>query len=278
MLLAPLARLARADEPAVAPLSPSIDVNYWRDTAITLGAMTAAQFARFIPVDTTARWEHQLLPFDNRATKNFSASADTTSNTLFALTVMTPLALQIGQGLGPETAKRCLVYDETLMISLMATSFTKRLVGRPRPYVYNTDPRVAAYAQSEALKGQESHVSFFSGHANEAFSGAVAGGYLFAQGTDDIKARTAVWVLGLGLAGATADLRVRAGKHFYSDVLVGAGVGSALGAVVPYLHYRGRPRHSLSRAEWVAIVLAPLAGFALGQALPLAPSNITEPL
>jgi membrane-associated phospholipid phosphatase len=31
-------------------------------------------------------------------------------------------------------------------------------------------------------------------------------------------------------------LRVEAGKHFYTDVLVGAVVGSAIGVAVPMLH------------------------------------------
>jgi hypothetical protein len=71
----------------------------------------------------------------------------------------------------------------------------------------------------------------------------------------------------LALASATADLRTRAGMHFYSDVLVGAAVGSGVGIVVPYLHGLRNPR--LSRLEWLAIVLGPLVGIALGELLPV---------
>lgn len=39
------------------------------------------------------------------------------------------------------------------------------------------------------------------------------------------------------LAATTASLRVVAGKHFYSDVIVGSAIGTAIGATVPLLHY-----------------------------------------
>ena len=43
----------------------------------------------------------------------------------------------------------------------------------------------------------------------------------------------------LALASATAALRVAAGEHFPTDVIVGAAAGSAVGAAVPLLHDHG---------------------------------------
>ena len=70
-----------------------------------------------------------------------------------------------------------------------------------------------------------------------------------------------------GLGVGTADLRTRAGMHFYSDVLVGAVVGSAVGVALPYFH-GGRKVH-LSKLEWLAILLGPLLGVAIGELLPV---------
>ena len=50
---------------------------------------------------------------------------------------------------------------------------------------------------------------------------------------------SAVVITGIDNAAVTASLRVAAGKHFFTDVLTGAGVGSAVGFLVPYLHRRG---------------------------------------
>ena len=131
------------------------------------------------------------------------------------------------------------------------------------PYVYSDDPRLRAYAEHE---GKDSHLSFFSAHASNTFAASVAGSYLFAQASTDKSARAGVWGVELALAAATARLRTRAGKHFYSDVIVGAIVGVGVGYLTPRLH--GGPAYRPSAAEWVVIGTAPLAGLALAQLLP----------
>jgi membrane-associated phospholipid phosphatase len=252
--------------------APAVDASLPLDGAVIAVALALAGAAGRLPVDSQARWPHELVPLDDSVKRNFSSSAARTSDLLLTVTMLTPLALQAGQGFEAATGRRALVYAETLALSLALNGITKHLVGRPRPYVYNPDPRVQAYARREA---KDSCLSFYSGHAATAFAAAVSGAYLFSQSTDDTQARTAAWAGGLLLAGATANLRVRGGKHFYSDVAVGAALGTAAGLVVPMLHQRGR--NPLTTAEWVAIAAAPLAGAVLSQIVPL-PADITEPL
>jgi membrane-associated phospholipid phosphatase len=60
--------------------------------------------------------------------------------------------------------------------------------------------------------------------------------YLFALRHPRSPWRVPIWIGTQGIAAATAVLRVQAGKHFWSDVLTGAVVGSAIGWLVPYLH------------------------------------------
>jgi len=46
-----------------------------------------------------------------------------------------------------------------------------------------------------------------------------------------------VWGVGLTLAGTTGYLRIAADKHYASDVLIGAVLGSAAGLILPrWLH------------------------------------------
>jgi hypothetical protein len=256
------------------PASSSLDVRWGRDGAITGAAVVGAALASLIPVDTTTRWQRQLLPADAGLEGKFSQQAAATSDMLAAIDVIAPLALLVGQGGGfnADSDRRLLVYDEALVVSLFINSVTKYLVGRPRPYVYSDDPRLRAYADGQ---GKDSHLSFFSGHASTTFAASVAGSYLFAQASADRAARAGVWGFELALAAATARLRTRAGKHFYSDVIVGAIVGAGVGYLVPRLH--GGPVYSPSAAEWVVIGTAPLAGLALAQVLPALPT-IMEPL
>jgi membrane-associated phospholipid phosphatase len=254
-----------------APAQPK--VNWALDGSITGAAVLATGLAALIPVDTSTRWQRQLLPFDKRLEGRTSASAAKTSDVLLVVDVVTPLGLLLGQtGMNEAYGKRSLIYGETLAITLALNGVTKYLVGRPRPYVYNDDPRVQDYARRE---GKDSHLSFYSGHASFTFAASVAGAYLFAQNTTDKAARATVWGFELTLAAATANLRTRAGKHFYSDVIVGALVGAAAGFAVPRLH--GGPTVDLSAAEWIAIGCAPVVGVAVAQMLP-AKADVTVPL
>jgi hypothetical protein len=259
---------------ARAQSAPPLDVRWGRDGAITGLALAGTALAALIPVDRTAVWQRQLLPIDDRLEGRFSQSAASTSDLLAGIDVVTPLGLLYGQGGGLNDAngKRLLLYTEAIAINTLVNGLVKYTVGRPRPYVYNADPRMKAYAERQ---GKDSHLSFFSGHASTTFTAAVAGSYLYGQAAADAKSRAAVWGFELALAGATADLRTRAGKHFYSDVIVGALVGTAIGFLVPRLH--GGPHYSPSAGEWVVIGAAPVVGVVVAQLLPFK-QDVVEPL
>jgi hypothetical protein len=255
-----------------APAPP--DVKWGRDGAITGAALVGYGLATLIPVDDKALWQRQLLPIDDRLKGRLSVSAALTSDVLGAIDVFAPLGLLVGQGGGLNEAnvKRLLLYAESVSVSVFANGVTKYVVGRPRPYAYSDDPRVQEYA---AVQGTESRLSFFSGHASTTFAASVAGAYIYSQYSPDKLSRAAVWSFELVLAGATADLRLRAGKHFYSDVIVGAILGAGIGFLVPYLH--GGPAYHPSSWEWAATASAPVAGGLLAQLLPAKPS-VTLPL
>jgi membrane-associated phospholipid phosphatase len=271
LALAALLLPAAAPAQTTAPSEPKI--RWALDGSITGAAALGTVLVSLIPVDTSARWQRQLLPCDRRLEGRTSASAAKTSDILAAVDVIMPLGLLLGQGgMNEGYGKRALLYGEAISVSLLLNGVTKYLVGRPRPYVYSDDARVQEYARGQ---GKDSHLSFYSGHASTTFAASVAGAYLFAQNTPDKHARAVVWGFELALAGATANLRTRAGKHFYTDVIVGALVGAGVGFAVPRLH--GGPKVELGAVEWVAIGTAPVVGVAVAQLLP-AKADLTMPL
>jgi membrane-associated phospholipid phosphatase len=258
---APLAPVASA---AVVEAPPPLRLSWVYDGGAVAASAAAIGLSTLISVDTSIRWHTQILPIDDHLKGRYSSTAAHTSDVLLAVDVVAPVALFAGRGFDREVGKRVAIYGETILAGLALNSVVKYAVGRPRPYAYSDDPAVVAYAEGQ---GKDSRLSFYSGHASTTFSASVAGAYLFAQSTSDLNARAAVWGAELALAGATADLRTRAGKHFYSDVMVGAVVGSGLGVLIPYLH--GGPKVRLSKREWLAIVLGPLVGIAVGELLPV---------
>ena len=260
------AALAVAAPASAQTVAPPLQTRGAVETAVLVGSLGTAGLATLISVAPGGPWRRQWLSIDEPVKRNFSPAAARASDVLAAIAILGPMALQLTGRWNGETGQRALVYGETLAANLALNGLTKALVARPRPYTYNTDP--AAQAQVEA-NPRDAHLSFFSGHASTTFAAAVAGAYLYSQSTDDVGARTAVWASSLALAGATSNLRVRAGKHFYSDVLAGAVVGTGVGWLVPALHFGGRDPLPLAPAEWVAIVTAPLAGALASQLVPL---------
>ena len=58
------------------------------------------------------------------------------------------------------------------------------------------------------------------------------------------------WVATVAIGGSVAVERVLAGRHFYTDVLVGAAAGLVVGTTVSWVHLRDRSlRLSAARAR-----------------------------
>jgi membrane-associated phospholipid phosphatase len=103
---------------------------------------------------------------------------------------------------------------------------TKFLVGRQRPYAH--------FAKPGTLKrSDEDNVSFFSGHTTLTFALAVSAGEVASERGYAIA--PAVWATGLTLAATTGYLRIAADRHYATDVLTGAVVGSLVGWLWPRL-------------------------------------------
>jgi membrane-associated phospholipid phosphatase len=251
---------AQAGDPAPRPR-----VWWLADGIVTTMGVALTVGASLLPVDASGRWRSELLPFDTSYRGRSSAGADSLSDSSGAVTIVVPAALQVGQGFDVRTGERLLIYAETLSVTMGIGALSKVLVSRPRPYYYSSDPRVAQFS---AREGKESHLSFYSGHSAVTFAAGVSGSLLFTQTSHDRAARATVWGTELFLAGLTAGLRVRAGRHFPTDVVVGILVGTGVGLAGPYVHYAGRGMRGLSLAEAIAAGAAPMAGLVTSALLP----------
>ncbi len=168
-----------------------------------------------------------LGALDATAHEDFSASAAAASDTLLVLGLTAPVALELGRG-DDDTGRRLLAYGGGVAVSGLAAAAMKALWRRPRPYNFHPDATVRAYAR----RARDSHHSFPSGHTALTFAAAASGGWIYASASDDTTHRAAVWFGGATVAGATAVLRMRAGRHYPSDVMMGALIGVA-GVAVP---------------------------------------------
>jgi membrane-associated phospholipid phosphatase len=240
--------------------------------ALVLGGAIGAGFGlSLIPIDLDRPlWQHELLgSADDRVHDRFSTRAAAISDGLLIAAVAAPLLYLTGTTIEDADGDRLLIYGEAMAINLALNHGIKRLIQRPRPYLYSRDPEVARYAASQ---GDDSRLSFYSGHAAVAFCAATAGGYLVAASAHSPGVRAIAWAGGFAVAAATADLRVRAGKHFYSDVVAGALVGIAIGYAVPALHADARP-YVVDLTDLGAATAGILGGALIAELLPLAPAS-----
>lgn len=143
------------------------------------------------------------------------------------------VALVRGRLRPSEAAADLLVLSEVFLINDGVTALVKTAVRRPRPDAYRPDRDPGAGEDSRDAQ------AFYSGHASTAFSLGTAATVTFWRRHPRGPARWIVAGAYFALASATAALRVAAGQHFPTDVMVGAAAGTAVGAAVPLLHEAG---------------------------------------
>jgi membrane-associated phospholipid phosphatase len=141
---------------------------------------------------------------------------------------------------------------EAVAITEDVTQLAKFTVGRQRPFVH--------YGNSEAGRAPQpdDNLSFFSGHSSMAFSLAAAAGTVSTM--RGYRSAPWVWGIGMGLAAATGYLRIAGDKHYLTDVLVGAAVGTGLGIAIPRLLH---PREAGDPAPGAARILPTLGGIVI---------------
>lgn len=148
-----------------------------------------------------------------------------------------PLAIFAGREPRKDILKIALMGAEAGLTSLGLVDLTKGLVHRTRPFMYGQ-----AAPLDEKLK-QDARLSFFSGHTAFTATACFFGAKLFHDYFPESKLRPWVWAAAALVPAGMGYLRMRAGKHFLTDVATGYLVGGAVGYLVPLLH-----RTKLSRS------------------------------
>ncbi|MEO6097538.1 MAG: phosphatase PAP2 family protein [Fibrobacteria bacterium] len=204
-----------------------------------LGALSAIpaqlRFRAMDPVDTNALDRNHLWPMDRWAAGYYSPSAALTSDFLVAPLIGLPIAATALEALRGRQSwgsafSDGVIFAEALVISSSLDLLVRSTAVHPRPFVYNRNTPASERLKSEAAG------SFYSGHSNAAFLSAVYFSYTYSLRNPGSEHLGAVWAGTLGAAALVAGLRVTAGKHYLSDVAVGAAAGSFFGWVFPYMH------------------------------------------
>ena len=117
----------------------------------------------------------------------------------------------------------------------------KIVAERPRPYIYSQGEKILnTHIDKNSTK------SFFSGHASTSAFFSFFTAKVFSDLHPESRLKPLVWSLAVGVSGTTAFLRTNAGKHFYTDVIIGWVFGASVGILIPELYKKRNARVSLN--------------------------------
>lgn len=132
--------------------------------------------------------------------------------------------------------------SEAVLAAVVTTNVVKMLVGRARPAVDTDDPTNVGFLRG-FTRGEE-YRSFPSGHTTTAFAAASA------LTAETIRRHPdARWAAGVPLYAAATLVgwsRMYDNRHWASDVVAGAGIGTIAGAAVVRFHH-ARPDNRTDR-------------------------------
>jgi membrane-associated phospholipid phosphatase len=232
LLLAILPGLAVAQQP--------YDLRWPREIAITTGSAAGIGASYLLqkrspalsPEDVAALDPARIPRFDRYATRHFSAPAKKASDILLFSSVAIPALLLFDGDIRRDAGQVGVITLETMLMSTALTVLAKELVRRPRPFNHNAEAPLALKLQQDARR------SFFSGHTSLSAAACFATAKIWSDYHPGSDWKPVVWATAAAIPATVGYLRMRAGKHYLSDVFTGFVVGSAVGMLVPQWHRR----------------------------------------
>lgn len=235
-----LAGPARAEE-----VAGSGELRYdWKvDGAVTAGALAfwgGSELLKSHLVGATCRWcgadsvdasVRDALRWDDTGAANLASNIGAYAIVPLVGLGATALAAGHDDRLG-ELGGDALVVAEAVALSGDLSQIFKFATGRERPFVHALPAAEKPLTASPA----DNNVSFYSSHTSFGFALATASGTV--ASIRHYRLAPLVWAAGYAAAAVVGYLRIAADRHYFTDVLTGAAVGSAVGFTVPYVFHR----------------------------------------
>ena len=185
--------------------------------------------------------EAQIIDFENQNINFFerwpttqrSESFNKASDVLLYSSQIIPGVLTlVDKSMRKDFLKIGVLYSQTFIVNLGLTAFVKNTARRARPFVYNTDVPI------DEKMTKSARTSFYSGHTSETAAMCFLTARLYADYNPKSKWKPLVWTLAAITPAVTGYMRMRAGKHFPTDVAVGYAMGASVGYFLPKIHWR----------------------------------------
>lgn len=180
---------------------------------------------RWCDVNSFDKWGHDNIKWGNTDAANKAVYVTGYGLAPMAAFGLDALAASLDDSLS-NFLPDALIIAEAGALSSFTTQLVKIAVGRQRPNAHF----------GGGSQNSNENDSFYSGHTSLAFSLAAASGTVATM--RGYRYAPLVWGTGMAIAATTGYLSIAADRHYLTDVIAGAVLGSAFGFGVPYLFHR----------------------------------------
>ena len=171
-----------------------------------------------------------ILKLDRKVINNWNIKSKTVSDVLLYSSIFIPSLLFSKDKIRSDSQNFTFIWLQAFSLNLGLTDLTKTVFGRKRPYLYGKKATMI-----EKLK-HDNQRSFFSGHTSVSALSCFIAAQMFDDYYPNSKFSNYFWLLAGTIPAVTGYMRIKAGKHFYTDVVVGYFVGASIGILIPSVH------------------------------------------
>lgn len=235
---APSALLPQEVDAPTSELVPRHKLHYAVDIPLTAACTgwTVFAFQRIYDkapsdvADVAALNKDDLNKLDRWAAGMHDEKAAATSDYFFYTSIPLPFLLLADKTIRQHAPKVGFMYLEAMAITGLLYTGGDYFIDRYRPEAYRTDQTPA-----EKTNGNYRN-AFFAGHVALVGTATFFMAKVYNDYHPDNNFRYVLWGGAIAATGTTAYLRHKAGKHFPTDIAVGAAIGVLSGVLVPELH------------------------------------------
>lgn len=167
---------------------------------------------------------------DRGVVLNYSSTAQSVSDVVLYTSATLPFISYFSNKCRTNSGAIAIMALETALINNGITTIIKSSVQRYRPFNYNPIVDDATKLSSSSKK------SFISGHVSTTASFAFLTARIITDIHPEMRHKHLVWITAASIPAVIGYLRIKAGKHFPTDVIGGYVVGAAIGYLIPSLH------------------------------------------
>jgi len=215
------------------------------DAPIIVAGMGLSGYGLKLMKDKRGLTEEEILAlskddvnsFDRFSAGYHSDNAKKISDYPFYASFATPFVMLLNDNVRSKAGQVLVLYVETMAVTGALFTMTNGNVERERPLVYSPEVDISDKNDANARN------SFYAGHTAATASATFFAAKVFHDFNPDSRARPYVWAAAAAVPAAVGYLRLKAGKHFLSDNLIGYTMGAAAGILVPQLHKKTNKRN-----------------------------------